>query len=271
MTAIAAAERVTLPDSERLTLADTLTDSRVMAARQLRKVLRRPVYVVFAFVQPVLFVLMFRYVFGGAINTGSVDYVDFLMPGIIVQTAIFGALITGMGLTEDLAAGVVDRFRSLPMARSAVLLGRTAADLVVNALTLSVMVVVGVAVGFRPNEPVYELALAFALVLAFAYVFSWISAWVGLIVRNPETAQSAGFLWVLPLTFVSSAFVPTDSMPGAIQTFADLNPVTLAVDAARALTVGYGDALSPTLGTLAWLAGLLLVFVPLAVRAFRRA
>jgi ABC-2 type transport system permease protein/oleandomycin transport system permease protein len=264
MTALAYTER------ERVTLPETLADSRVMAARQLRKVSRRPTYVVFALVQPVMFVLMFRYVFGGAIDTGSVNYVDFLMPGIMVQAAIFGALITGLGLTEDLAAGVVDRFRSLPMARSAVLIGRTAADLVVNVGTLGVMLLVGVAVGFRPNQPFYEVVAAFALVLAFAYVFSWVSAWVGLTVRDVETAQSAGFLWVLPLTFVSSAFVPTDSMPGVIQTLADLNPVTYAVDAARALTVGYGDATEPVLGTLAWLAALLAVFVPLAIHAFRR-
>jgi ABC-type polysaccharide/polyol phosphate export permease len=134
-----------------------------------------------------------------------------------------------------------------------------------------VMLLVGLAVGFRPTEPIYDVALAFALVLGFAYVFSWISAFVGLSVRDPETAQSAGFVWVLPLTFVSSAFVPTDAMPGAVRAFADVNPVTLAVDAARALTVGHGDALPAVLGTLAWLAGLLLVFVPLAVRAFRRA
>ena len=203
----------TAREREHLSLAETLADSRVMALRQLRKVLRRPTYVVFAFVQPVLFVLMFRYVFGGAIHTGNVDYVDFLMPGIMVQTAIFGALITGMGLTEDMAAGVVDRFRSLPMARSAVLVGRTAADLVVNGLTLVVMVLVGLAVGFRPSAD--GLVLAFVLALAFAYVFSWISAWMGIMVRDPETAQSAGFLWVLPLTFVSSAFVPTDVDAGS--------------------------------------------------------
>jgi ABC-2 type transport system permease protein/oleandomycin transport system permease protein len=255
----------------RLSLAETLADTRVMAGRQLRKTLRRPAFVMFAFVQPVMFVLLFRFVFGGAINTGGVDYVDFLMPGIIVQTAIFGALMTGMGLTEDLGSGVVDRFRSLPIARSAVLLGRTSADAVMNVLTLSVMLLVGVAVGFRPSQPAYDLALAFALVLAFSYVFSWISAFVGLSVRNPETAQSAGFIWVFPLTFASSAFVPTDSMPGVVQAFADVNPVTLAVDAARALSIGYGDALGPALGTLAWLAGLLAVFVPLSVRAFRRA
>ena len=259
------------PERRHLTLAETIADSRVLAVRQLRKILRKPTYVVFAFVQPVVFVLLFRYVFGGAIDTGGVDYVDFLMPGIIVQTAIFGALLTGLGLTEDLTAGVVDRFRSLPAARSAVILGRTAADAVINTLTLVVMVLVGLAVGFRPSEPAYELVMAFVLVLAFSYVFSWISAFVGLSVRDPETAQSAGFIWVFPLTFASSAFVPASSMPGAVQAFADINPVTLAVDATRALTIGEGDALSPALGTLAWLIGLLLVFVPLAMRAFRRA
>jgi ABC transporter DrrB family efflux protein len=254
----------------RLTVAETLADSRVMAARQLRKVMRRPMLVVFAFVQPVMFVVLFRYVLGGAIET-DVDYVDFLMPGIIVQTAVFGALMTGIGLTEDLAAGVVDRFRSLPIARSAVLVGRTAADIVMNVLTLTVMLLVGFAVGFRPSEPVPSLALAFALVLAFSYVFSWISAFIGLAMRDPETAQSAGMIWVFPLTFASSAFVPADSMPGVVQGFAEINPITLAVDAARALTIGEGEALAPALGTLAWLAGLLLVFVPLAVRAFRQA
>jgi len=255
----------------RLTLPETLADSRVMAARQLRKTLRRPTYIVFAFVQPVMFVLLFRYIFGGAIDTGSVDNVDFQMPRINVQTALFGARFTRLGLTEDLTAGVVDRFRSLPMARSAVLLGRTAADAAINVMTLSVMVLVGVAVGFRPSEPAYELALAFVLVLAFSYVFSWISAFVGLTMRDPETAQSVGFLWVFPLTFASSAFVPTDSMPPVVQTFAEINPMTLAVDATRALTVGHGDALGPALGTLAWLVALLLAFVPLSVRAFRRA
>jgi len=259
------------PERDRLTFSEVLADSRVMAARQLRKTLRRPTYIVFSFVQPVIFVLLFRYVFGGAINTGRVRYVDFLIPGIIVQTAVFGALVTGLGLTEDLKAGVVDRFRSLPIARSAVLLGRTAADMVMNVMTLIVMLLVGVAVGFRPSQPVYDLALALVLVLGFSYVFSWISAFVGLSVRDPETAQSAGFIWVFPLTFASSAFVPTASMPGAVRAFANVNPVTLTVNAARALTIGHADALTPALGTLAWLVGLLLVFVPLSVWAFRRA
>ena len=261
----------TLPERARLTLGETIADSRVMAVRQLRKVLRRPTYIVYLFLQPVILVLLFRYVFGGAIHTGSVSYVDFLLPGIIVMTAVFGALTTGLGLTEDLKAGVVDRFRSLPIARSAVLVGRTAADLAVNTLTIVLMLLLGMAVGFRPSQPVWQVALAVVLVLAFAYVFSWISACIGLAVRDPETAQSIGFIWVFPLVFASSAFVPTDSMPGVVRAFADANPVTLVVDAARALTIGHGDALGPALGTLAWLVGLLLVFVPLSVRAFRHA
>jgi ABC transporter DrrB family efflux protein len=267
MTALAAGA----PERGRLTLAETFADSKVMAARQLRKILRRPMYVVYLFVQPVIFVLLFRYVFGGAINTGRVSYVNYLMPGIIAMTAIFGSLTTGLGLTEDMAAGVVDRFRSLPIARSAVLIGRTAADLSTNLISLIVMLLIGLAVGFRPSQPIYQVVLAFALVLGFAYVFSWISAFVGISVRNPETAQSVGFIWVFPLVFASSAFVPTAHMPGAVRAFADVNPVTLVVNAARALTIGHGHPLTPALETLAWLAALLVIFVPLSVRAFRRA
>jgi ABC transporter DrrB family efflux protein len=257
--------------ASRLTLAETFADTRVMTARQLRKILRRPMYVVYLFVQPVILVLLFRYVFGGAIDTGHVSYVDYLLPGIVVMTAIFGSLTTGLGLTEDLAAGTVDRFRSLPMSRSAVLLGRTGADVVTNTITLLVMLAIGLAVGFRPAQPVYDVVLALLLVLGFAFVFSWISAFVGLAVRDPETAQSIGFIWVFPLVFASSAFVPADTMPGVVGAFADVNPVTLVADAARALMIGDGGALGPALGTLAWLAGLLLVFVPLSVRAFRKA
>jgi ABC transporter DrrB family efflux protein len=263
----------TAPAAERrrLSLAETLADSRVMATRQLRKTVRRPSYLSFVLMQPVMFVLLFRYVFGGAIDTGDIAYVDFLLPGIVVQTAIFVSLVTGLGISEDLKAGVVDRFRSLPMARSAVLLGRTGADLVMNILTLVVMMLVGLAVGFRPDQPAADLALAFVLVLAFAYVFSWISGYIGLALNDPETVSSAGLMWVIPLTFASSAFVPADSMPGAVRWFAEVNPVTLAVDATRALTIGHGDVLAPALGTAAWLVGLLAVFVGLSVQAFRHA
>jgi disulfide bond formation protein DsbB len=204
------------PERRHLTLRETLADSRVMAARQLRKNLRRPTYIVFSFVQPVILVLLFRYVFGGARRP------------------------YGGGRRDE-------RF------------------------TLIVMLLVGIAVGFRPSEPIYDIALALLLVLGFSYVFSWISAFVGLSVRDPETAQSAGFVWVFPLTFASSAFVPTSAMPGVVQAFADINPVTFAVDAVRSLMIGHGDVLGPGLGTLVWLVGLLLVFVPLSVRAFRRA
>jgi ABC-2 type transport system permease protein/oleandomycin transport system permease protein len=259
------------PERNRLTLGETLADSRVMAARQVRKNLRRPVYVVFSFIQPVMFLLLFRYVFGGAIDTGSVDYVTFLMPGIMVQTAVLGALVTGLGLTEDLKAGVVDRFRSLPIARSSVVVGRTAADLATNVATLSVMLLVGFALGFRPSEPWYQVVAGLLLVLGFSYAFSWVSAFVGLSVKDPETAQSTGFIWVFPLTFVSSAFVPTDSMPGWLEAFANVNPVTLCVDATRALMIGDGDVAGPLLGSLAWLAVLLVVFIPLSARAFRKA
>ena len=255
----------------RLTLAETFADTRVMTGRQLRKVLRRPMYVVYLFVQPVIFVLLFRYVFGGAINTGSVSYVNYLLPGIIVQTAIFGSLVTGLGLTEDIKAGVVDRFRSLPIARSAVLVGRTAADMVINVLTVLLMLAVGIAVGFRPHGGVGAIVLAILLVIAFSYVFSWISAFVGLLARDPETAQSGGFIWVFPLTFASSAFVPTATMPGVVRAFANVNPVTFVVDATRRLMLDLGGAAHPALLSLAWLAGLVLVFVPLAGWAFRRA
>jgi len=263
--------RAVAPVHEHLTLAASISDSRVMAARQLRKVLRRPMYVVYLFVQPVILVLLFRYVFGGAINTGRVSYVDYLMPGIIVMTAIFGSLTTGLGLTEDMASGVVDRFRSLPIARSAVLVGRTTADLATNFLSVCVMLLIGFAVGFSVTQPPYEVALALALILAFAFVFSWISAFVGLSVRNPETAQSVGFIWVFPLVFASSAFVPTATMPGAVRDFAEINPVTLVVGASRALMIGHGEALGPALGTIAWLAGLMLIFAPLSLRALRHA
>ena len=259
------------PTRRRLTPAEMVSDTSVIAQRQLRKVLRRPMYVVYLFVQPVILVLLFRYVFGGAIATGGVSYVDYLMPGIIAMTAVFGALTTGLGITEDLAAGVIDRFRSLPIAHSALLIGRTAADLATNAVSIVVILALGFVIGFRPSEPVWSVALALALILAFAYVFSWISAFVGISVRNPETAQSIGFIWVFPLVFASSAFVPTDTMPAGVRAFADVNPVTLVVDAARALMIGHGDALAPALGMLAWLAALLVVFVPLSVRALRKA
>jgi ABC-type transport system involved in cytochrome c biogenesis permease component len=184
---------LTTTDAARLTLAEAVSDSRVMAARQMRKILRRPAYVVYLFVQPVILVLLFRYVFGGAVRApDGISYVNYLIPGIIVMTAVFGSLTTGLGLTEDIKAGVVERFRALPIARSAVLVGRTTADLATNVATLLVMLGLGLAVGFRPGQAVYQIALALLLVLAFAYVFSWISAFVGLSVREPRDRAVGG-------------------------------------------------------------------------------
>lgn len=247
---------------------EAVSDSLVMARRGLTETVRKPALLVLTFVQPVILILIFRYAFGGAIRTPSGSYVNFLIPGVLVLTAIFGAIVTGIGLSEDLSRGIVDRLRSLPIARSAVLVGRTMSDLARNAGSVILMLGVGFLVGFRPSEPAGRFIAAIALLLAFAYVFSWISATIGLLVRDPETAQGAGFVWVFPLTFMSSAFVPTNTMPAAVRAFADVNPVTLCVDAVRALTIG-GHAARPVLGTLAWLAGLLLVFVPFAVARYR--
>jgi ABC transporter DrrB family efflux protein len=257
-----------MTDPARPTAREALADALVMAERELTATVRKPTLLVLTFLQPVLLVLIFRYVFGGAIQTPNSSYVNFLMPGILVLTAVFGALITGIGLSQDLSKGIVDRLRSLPIARSAVLFGRTLSDLVRNVGTLALMLAVGFLVGFRPSEPVGRVAAAIVLLLAFSYVFSWISATIGLVLRDPETTQSAGFAWVFPLTFASSAFVPTDSMPGAVKAFAEVNPITLCVDAVRDLTIG-GDATTATLGTLGWLAGLMVVFVTIAMTRYR--
>ncbi len=215
-----------------------------------------------------MLILMFRYAFGGAIRTPNGSYVNYLVPGLLVLTAVFGSLVTCIGLSQDLARGMIDRLRSLPMAPSAVLVGRTLSDLVRNIASLAVMFAVAVLIGFRPNQPVLRVAGTMALLLGFAYVSSWISATVALRVRDPETAQLVGLVWVFPLTFASSAFVPTRSMPGALGTFAQVNPITLCANAVRALTIG-GDATVALLGAAAWFAGLMLIFVPLAVGRYR--
>jgi ABC-2 type transport system permease protein/oleandomycin transport system permease protein len=197
------------------------------------------------------------------------SHVNFLMAGIFVQTVAFGSITTGIGLADDLGKGIVDRFRSLPMARSAVLLGRTLSDLVRNTFTVIVMLIVGVAVGFRPDGSVFEYILAFLLLLLFSFAFSWIAATVGLAVGSVEAAQSGGFIWLFPLTFASSAFVPVDSMPGWLQAFAEHQPVTVTVDAIRAWTLGtpVGTAGWQALG---WCLGILAIFMPLSVAKYKR-
>ena len=249
----------------------TFADAAAVARRNLYRYVRVPTLLLFSTIQPIMFVLLFTYVFGGAIQVAGVDnYIDFLMAGILVQTVIFGSTQTGVGLAEDMSRGMVDRFRSLPMARSAVLAGRTLSDTVRNLFVVCLMLVVGTLVGFRFHAGFVPAVGAVGLALAFGLAFSWISALIGLSVRDVESAQAAGFVWVFPLVFASSAFVPVATMPGWLQAFADINPVTITVNALRALTLG-GPTVRPVLEALAWIAGILLVFVPLAVNRYRRA
>ena len=235
--------------------------------RSLVGALRTPQVLVFALVQPVMFVLLFRYVFGGAIQTPGVDYVDYLLPGIFVQTAVFSGVATGVGLAEDLGKGVIDRFRTLPMAASAVLAGRTLADAVRTVVTLLLMLGVGLAVGYRPGS-VTGVVAGLGVVLLLSYAVTWFYVLIALAVRSPEAAQSAGFVLTFPLTFASSAFVSTETMPGWLRGFAENQPVTLTADAVRALT-GVGDA--SVWPALAWAAGLLVVLAPAAALLYRRA
>ena len=247
-----------------------VSDTLVLAKRSFLRIPRQPDLLVGFTVQPVMFVVLFVYVFGGAINTPGYDYVDFLMPGIITQSIAFGGFVTAIGLNEDLHKGLIDRFRSLPMARSAVLAGRTFADVVLNSLSLTMMIVVGLLVGFSFDSPAYEIAAGCALLLLFGYAFSWFFALMGMIASSPESAQSVGFLAIFPLTFASSAFVPTDSMPSWLEAFAEVNPFTIVVNAVRALWLDT-PAGNYVWGAVAWSVGLILVFAPLAVRAYRRA
>lgn len=246
-----------------------LMDSGVIVWRQLIQLPRIPEVVIFALIQPVLFVLLFRYVFGGAIDTPGESYVNYLLPGIFAQTVAFGAVASGIGLAEDLQRGLIDRFRSLPMARSSVLVGRTVSDLLRNVGVIGVMLIVGVFVGFRPDGSIPALGLALVLLLLTSFAFSWIGVVIALSMKTVEAVQSAGFIWLFPLTFASSAFVPTDSMPGWLQAFADNQPFTIVVNAVRALCldqpVGHSVWLS-----LVWMIGIVVVMIPLATRRYRR-
>jgi ABC transporter DrrB family efflux protein len=244
-------------------------DAVAMTWRNLLKYVRLPQLLVFSTVQPVMFVLLFTYVFGGAIQVPGLKYVDYLLPGIFVQAVIFGSAQTGVGLAEDLSRGMIDRFRSLPMARSAVLAGRTLSDTVRNVFVVLLMTGVGTLVGFRFHVGFLASVAAMGIAVLFGLAFSWISALIGMSVRDPEVAQSAGFIWIFPLIFASSAFVRLQSMPGWLQSFARVNPITNTVDAIRALCVG-GSTFRPLWHCLAWMAALLAVFIPLSVAKYRR-
>ena len=263
-----------------------LSDWGVLTKRNLLTYIRKPDLLVFSTIQPVLFVLLFVYVFGGAfemILPANVTYVDFLMPGIIIQTSIFAALQTGVGLADDLQKGLIERFKSLPMARSAVLAGRTAADTVSVVFQIVLMVIVGILIGYRLHEGFVEAALAFLLIFAVGYTFTWVAAFAGLALKSVEAVQAATFTLVFPVIFVSSAFVPVDTMPSWIQPIARNNPMTIWVDTVRSLTLGdaFTDSPSelfrsiPDLGTLtwqsiAWIVAILAIAVPVGVRMYRR-
>jgi ABC transporter DrrB family efflux protein len=251
-------------------LVTAVEDTLAVCVRNLTTLRRVPQLLVFSTIQPVVFVLLFRYVFGGAIHVPGRSYVDFLMPGIFAQTVAFGAMSTAIGLATDLQTGLIERFRSLPMARSAVLAGRTTADLVRNVFVVMLMLAVGYGVGFRIHQGVGRLILALLLLLLFGYALSWIFASVGLAVGDPETAQAAAFPVMAPLVFASSAFVPVSSMPGWLQGFASHQPLSVTVSAARALVNG-GPTTSYLLQAVAWCVGIIAVFAPLAVRRYRRA
>jgi len=254
------------PSRLRLGLEDTMT----IAWRNIKGMQRVPEVVVFSTIQPVIFVMMFRYVFGGAIRVPGIPYVDFLMPGIFVQTVTFGAVSTAVALGEDLHLGLIERFRSLPMARSAVLSGRSIADLVRSLFVIILMVIVGFAVGFRIHTNAAAFGASILLLLLFAFAMTWVFALVGLSASNAEAAQAASFPVMAVLVFASSAFVPTQSMPGWLQTYAEHQPVTATVDAMRALVLG-GPTAGKVVAALAWSIGILLLFAPLAVKRYRRA
>ncbi len=246
-----------------------ISDTLVVAERNLVRLPRAPDLLLAFTVQPIMFVLLFVYVFGGAINTPGYDYVDFLLPGIITQNIAFGGFVTALGLAEDLQKGLIDRFRSLPMARAAVLAGRTIADVATNLLSIVVLVVTGLIIGFTFDAGVLEILAGAALLLLFGYAFSWVFAFLGLLVSSPEAANSIGFIAVFPLTFASSAFVPVESMPSWLQAFAEINPFTVTVDAMRALWVGApaGDSIWQAV---LWSLAIIAVFAPLAVARYRR-
>jgi len=250
-------------------MSNSLTDIETLTKRNLIRYIRIPELLIFSSFQPIMFLLLFNYVFGGAIAgpTGQ-SYINFLLPGIVVQTVLFGTTATSVGLAEDLSKGMIDRFRSLPIARSAVLAGRTLADVFRNFLVVVLINTVGYLLGFRYTGGLLYGFAALVLLLFFGYAFSWISATVGLLAKDPETVQVVGFIWIFPLVFASSVFVPVETMPGWLQTFAENQPVTITVNAIRGLLLlGSTEYVGKTL---LWSVGILAVFVPFAVWSYKR-
>jgi ABC transporter DrrB family efflux protein len=251
-------------------LAMSVNDTLVVARRNLKRIPRQPDLLIAYTIQPIMFVLLFVYVFGGAIQTPGFDYVDFLMPGIIVQSIAFGGFVTALGLSEDVQKGLIDRFRSLPMSRAAVLAGRTFSDVLLNCHTLVVLLSVGFLAGFNfIDSSAGQIILGIVLLLLMGYTFSWIFALVGLFSSSPETANSIGFTLIFPLTFASSVFVPAASMPDGLRQFAEANPFTTWSDAVRSLWIGTPPHTDVWM-SFVWIVVLIAVFAPLAVSRYRQ-
>ncbi|MFF7243017.1 ABC transporter permease [Embleya sp. NPDC008237] len=245
------------------------SDAGEMALRNLKHLRRTPDLMMYALIQPVMFILLFRYVLGGAIDVPGGDYGQFLLPGIFVQMVLFGSVAgTAVGVADDMSKGIMDRFRSMPVSRSAVLAGRTFSELARTLVAVVVMVVVGLLVGFRFDGDPLPMAGAFLLLFAFGYAFSWLAALIGMAVSGPEAAQAGGTAWLFPFTFVSSVFVPVSSMPGWLRPYAEHSPVTVVVDTLRAW-LGGTDAGSAGWQSLAWTLGIATICAPLAVARYR--
>ena len=246
-------------------------DTLVMAERNLVRLPRSPDLLIGFTVQPIMFVLLFAYVFGGAIETPGYDsYIDFLIPGIIAQNIAFGGFVTALGLAEDMSKGLIDRFRSLPTARASVLAGRTLADVVTNTTAILVLLATGLIIGFSFEAGVGEILAGFGLLLLLGFAFSWVFALIGLSVSTPEAANGIGFTLIFPITFISSAFVPVASMPDGLRQVAEANPVSVVVDALRSLWLG-SPADANILLAVGWCLAITAIFAPLAVRKYRRA
>lgn len=248
---------------------NSVSDVLVITQRNLIRYTRLPQLIIFSTVQPVMFLLLFNYVFGGAIGqTGTENYINFLLPGIIVQAVLFGGIQGSVGIATDMSSGIVDRLRSLPIHRAAFISGRVLADTVRNAFVVSIMIGVGFLIGFRFEDGPLSALIAMALVISFGFAFSWIAVAIGLLVKNPEAAQPAGFIWIFPLVFASSVFVPVQTMPEWLQIFARNQPVTKVAQAIRSFTIGGPhDALIPVL---IWMSLITIIFMSVSVWLYRR-
>ena len=260
-------------------LALTFADGAVVTKRNLIKIKRVPEVLIWTTISPIMFVLLFGLVFGTSIEIPGVDYREYLIAGIFAQTVLFGSTFTGAGLAEDMTKGIIDRFRSLPMARSAVLIGRTGSDVVYNSTSILVMSVTGLIVGWRIRTSVFQAAVGFLVLLLFAYAISWIMAYVGLKVASVEVVNNASFMFIFPMTFIANTFVRSDLLPGPLRTFAEWNPVSSVAQAAREAFGNTGALPEPQVWSLAnpiaysviWVGIILAVFVPLSVRQYNRA